>query len=128
VLSQVTLKESGPGLLQPSQDLILTCTFSGFSLSTSGIGIGWIRQPSGEGLEWLANIWWDDTMFYNTLLKSRLTVSKNTNNRVFLKVTSVYAADTATYYCALKMSCKAYGYTFISYFTNWVNQKPGQCL
>ncbi|KAK7802175.1 hypothetical protein U0070_002769, partial [Myodes glareolus] len=115
VLSQVTLKESGPGLLQPSQDLILTCSFSGFSLSTSGIGVSWIRQPSGKGLEWLANIWWDDTMFYNTLLKSRLTVSRDTNNRVFLKVT-------------IKMSSKAYGYTFICYFTNWVNQKPEPCL
>ena len=36
VLSQVNLKEPDPGLLQPSQDLILICSFSGFSLSTSG--------------------------------------------------------------------------------------------
>ena len=89
-----------PGLLQPSQDLSLTCSFSGFSLSTSGIGVGWIHQPSVKGLKWLAKIWWDDTKFYNTPLKSWLTVSKDINNRVFLKITSVYATDTATYYCA----------------------------
>ncbi|KAK7795594.1 hypothetical protein U0070_019186, partial [Myodes glareolus] len=45
---QVTLKESGPGMQQPSQDLILTCSFSGISLSTSGIDIVWICQPSGK--------------------------------------------------------------------------------
>ena len=101
VLSQVTLKESGPGILQPSQTLSLTCSFSGFSLSTSGMGVGWIRQPSGKGLEWLAHIWWDDDKYYNTALKSGLTISKDTSrNQVFLKITSVDTADTATYYCA----------------------------
>nr|CAD18854.1 immunoglobulin heavy chain [Mus musculus] len=101
VLSQVTLKESGPGILQPSQTLSLTCSFSGFSLSTYGMGVGWIRQPSGKGLEWLANIWWNDHKYYNSALKSRLTISKDTsNNQVFLKISSVDTADTATYYCA----------------------------
>uniref|UniRef100_A0A8C2M3T5 Ig-like domain-containing protein n=1 Tax=Cricetulus griseus TaxID=10029 RepID=A0A8C2M3T5_CRIGR len=92
---------SGPGLLQPSQDLSLTCSFSGFSLSTSGMGVGWVQQPSGKGLEGLAIIWWDDDKRYNPSLKSRLTISKDTsNNRVTLKITSVDTADTATYYCA----------------------------
>uniref|UniRef100_A0A8C8UFG0 Ig-like domain-containing protein n=1 Tax=Peromyscus maniculatus bairdii TaxID=230844 RepID=A0A8C8UFG0_PERMB len=101
VLSQVTLRESGPGLLQSSQTLSLTCSFSGFSLSTYGIGVNWIRQPSGKGLEWIADIWWDDDKFYNPSLKSRLTISKDTSkNQVFLKITSVDSADTATYYCA----------------------------
>ncbi|EGW14693.1 Ig heavy chain V region M315 [Cricetulus griseus] len=101
VLSQVTLKESGPGLLQPSQTLSLTCSFSGFSLSTSNTAVGWIRQPSGKGLEWLANIWWDDDKYYNPSLKSRLTIYKDTsNNRVTLKIASVDTADNATYYCA----------------------------
>ncbi|KAL1765604.1 immunoglobulin heavy chain variable region [Sigmodon hispidus] len=101
VLSQITLKESGPGLLLPSQDLSLTCYFSGFSLSTSGIGVDWIRQPSGKGLEWLAIVWWDGDKRYNPSLKSRLTISKDTsNNQVFLKITSVDILDTAKYYCA----------------------------
>ncbi|KAK7796231.1 hypothetical protein U0070_006755, partial [Myodes glareolus] len=37
VLSQVIVKQSDPGLLQSFQDLILTCFFSWFSLSASGI-------------------------------------------------------------------------------------------
>nr|7O2Z_H Chain H, anti-PAS Fab 2.2 chimeric heavy chain [Mus musculus] len=98
---EVKLQESGPGILQPSQTLSLTCSFSGFSLNTYGMGVGWIRQPSGKGLEWLANIWWTDDKYYNSVLKSRLTISKDTfNNQVFLKISSVDTADTATYYCA----------------------------
>ena len=101
VLSQVTLKESGPGILQPSQTLSLTCSFSGFSLSTYGMMVSWMCQPSGKGVEWLAHIWWNDNKYYNTALKSRLTISKDTsNNQVFLKIASVDTADTATYYCA----------------------------
>ena len=99
VLYQVTL-ESDHGLLQPSQDLILTCSFSGCSLSTSGIGVGWICQPSVRGWKWFANICWYDTKFDNTPTRSRLIVSKDTNNWEFLKITSVYAACTAKYYCA----------------------------
>uniref|UniRef100_UPI0039BD9361 Fab M142 Heavy Chain n=1 Tax=Rattus norvegicus TaxID=10116 RepID=UPI0039BD9361 len=98
---QVTLKESGPGMLQPSKTLSLTCSFSGFSLSTSGLVVNWIRQPSGKSLEWLAAIDWDGDEYYNPSPKSRLTVSKDTSNtQVFLKITSVDTVDTATYYCA----------------------------
>ena len=106
VLSQVTLKESGPGILQPSQTLSLTCSFSGFSLSTFGMGVSWIRQPSGKGLEWLAHIYWDDDKHYNPSLKSQLRISKDTsNNQVFLKITTVDTVDTATYYCARRARC-----------------------
>ncbi|XP_010620171.2 immunoglobulin heavy variable 2-70D [Fukomys damarensis] len=100
VLSQVTLKESGPGLVTPTQTLRLTCSFSGFSLSTTGMGVHWIRQPPGKSLEWLSSIYWDDDKYYNSALKSRLTISKDTNNQVSLTMTSMDPADTATYYCA----------------------------
>nr|4YZF_E Chain E, FAB fragment of Immunoglobulin (IgG) molecule [Mus musculus]4YZF_G Chain G, FAB fragment of Immunoglobulin (IgG) molecule [Mus musculus]4YZF_I Chain I, FAB fragment of Immunoglobulin (IgG) molecule [Mus musculus]4YZF_K Chain K, FAB fragment of Immunoglobulin (IgG) molecule [Mus musculus] len=113
---EVKLQESGPGKLQPSQTLSLTCSFSGFSLTTSGIGVGWIRQPSGKGLEWLAHIWWSASKYYNTALKSRLTISKDTsNNQVFLKIASVDTADTATYYCARAYYGNYGGY----YFDYW---------
>uniref|UniRef100_A0A0D9R9G5 Ig-like domain-containing protein n=1 Tax=Chlorocebus sabaeus TaxID=60711 RepID=A0A0D9R9G5_CHLSB len=101
VLSQVTLKESGPALVKPTQTLTLTCTFSGFSLTTSGMGVGWIRQPPGKALEWLAHIYWDDDKRYSPSLKSRLTISKDTSkNQVVLTMTNMDPVDTATYYCA----------------------------
>lgn len=72
-------EESGPGLVRPTQTLTLTCSFSGFSLSTSGMGVGWVCQPPGKALEWLANIWWDDDKYYSPSLKSCLTISKDTS-------------------------------------------------
>uniref|UniRef100_A0A2R8ZRV5 Ig-like domain-containing protein n=1 Tax=Pan paniscus TaxID=9597 RepID=A0A2R8ZRV5_PANPA len=101
VLSQVTLKESGPTLVKPTQTLTLTCTFSGFSLSTSGVGVGWIRQPPGKALEWLALIYSDNDKRYSPSLKSRLTITKDTSkNQVVLTMTNMDPVDTATYYCA----------------------------
>lgn len=65
------------------------------------MGVGWVRQPPGKGLEWLAHIWWDDDKRYSPSLKSRLTISKDTSkNQVVLTMTSMDPADTATYYCA----------------------------
>nr|7YVE_I Chain I, TH027 Fab heavy chain [Homo sapiens]7YVE_L Chain L, TH027 Fab heavy chain [Homo sapiens]7YVE_O Chain O, TH027 Fab heavy chain [Homo sapiens]7YVF_C Chain C, TH027 Fab heavy chain [Homo sapiens]7YVO_M Chain M, TH27 Fab heavy chain [Homo sapiens]7YVO_O Chain O, TH27 Fab heavy chain [Homo sapiens] len=97
---QITLKESGLTLVRPTQTLTLTCTFSGFSLINSGVGVGWIRQPPGKALEWLALIYWDDDKRYNPSLRSRLTISKATSkNQVVLTMTNMDPVDTATYYC-----------------------------
>nr|7WTH_H Chain H, Heavy chain of XGv264 [Homo sapiens]7WTI_G Chain G, Heavy chain of XGv264 [Homo sapiens]7WTI_H Chain H, Heavy chain of XGv264 [Homo sapiens]7WTI_I Chain I, Heavy chain of XGv264 [Homo sapiens] len=97
----ITLKESGPTLVKPTQTLTLTCAFSGFSLNTGGAGVGWIRQPPGKALEWLALIYWDGDKRYNPSLKSRLAIIMDTSkNRVVLTMTNMDPVDTATYYCA----------------------------
>ncbi|PNJ03609.1 IGHV2OR16-5 isoform 1, partial [Pongo abelii] len=101
VLSQVTLKESGPALVKPTETLMLSCTVSGFSLSTSGMGMSWIRQPPGKALEWPAHIFLNDKISYSTYLKNRLTISKDTSkSQVVLTMTNMDPVDTATYYCA----------------------------
>uniref|UniRef100_UPI003C30EBA4 anti-sulfonylurea antibody scFv n=1 Tax=Mus musculus TaxID=10090 RepID=UPI003C30EBA4 len=97
-LAQVQLKESGPGLVAPSQSLSITCTVSGLSLP--GYGVNWVRQPPGKGLEWLGMIWDDGRTDYNSALKSRLSISKdNSKSQVFLKMNSLQTDDTARYYC-----------------------------
>nr|NDP13167.1 immunoglobulin mu heavy chain [Bos taurus] len=99
VLSQVQLRESGPSLVKPSQTLSLTCTVSGFSLST--YGVGWVRQAPGKALECLGDIHSGGTTGYNPALKSRLSVTKdNSKSQVSLSLSSVTPDDTATYYCA----------------------------
>nr|NDP11324.1 immunoglobulin mu heavy chain [Bos taurus] len=99
VLSQVQLRESGPGLVKPSQTLSLTCTISGFSLSS--YGVGWVRQAPGKALECLGGISSAGHTGYNAALKSRLSITKdNSKSQVSLSLSSVTTEDTATYYCA----------------------------
>nr|NDP09339.1 immunoglobulin mu heavy chain [Bos taurus] len=99
VLPQVQLRESGPSLVKPSQTLSLTCTVSGFSLSS--YGVNWIRQAPGKALECLGDISGGGTTDYNPALKSRLSITKdNSKSQVSLSLSSVTTDDTATYYCA----------------------------
>nr|NDP10493.1 immunoglobulin mu heavy chain [Bos taurus] len=99
VLSQVQLRESGPSLVKPSQTLSLTCTISGFSLSS--YGVGWVRQTPGKALECLGGIRTTGSTGYHPALKSRLSITKdNSNSQVSLSLSSVTTEDTATYYCA----------------------------
>nr|NDP14081.1 immunoglobulin mu heavy chain [Bos taurus] len=99
VLSQVQLRESGPSLVKPSQTLSLTCTVSGFSLSS--YGVDWVRQAPGKALDCLGGIKYDGRTGYNPALKSRLSITKdNSKNQVSLSLSSVAIEDTATYYCA----------------------------
>nr|NDP08924.1 immunoglobulin mu heavy chain [Bos taurus] len=110
VLSQVQLRESGPSLVKPSQTLSLTCTISGFSLSS--YGVGWVRQAPGKALECLGGIGSSGTTGYNPALKSRLSITKdNSKNQVSLSLVSVTAEDTATYYCAKSGNDYNYGIT-----------------
>nr|NDP13917.1 immunoglobulin mu heavy chain [Bos taurus] len=99
VLSQVQLRESGPSLVKPSQTLSLTCTVSGFSLSS--YDVSWVRQAPGKALECLGSISGGGGTGYNPALKSRLTITKdNSKSQVSLSLSSVTTDDTATYYCA----------------------------
>nr|NDP09442.1 immunoglobulin mu heavy chain [Bos taurus] len=98
VLSQVQLRESGPSLVKPSQTLSLTCTVSGFSLTS--YSVGWVRQAPGKGLECLGGISGDGITVLNSALKSRLSITKdNSKSQVSLSLSSVTTDDTATYTC-----------------------------
>nr|NDP13453.1 immunoglobulin mu heavy chain [Bos taurus] len=117
VLSQVQLRESGPSLVKPSQTLSLTCTVSGFSLSS--YGVGWVRQAPGKALECLGGIISTGSTVYNPALKSRLSITKdNSKSQVSLSLSSVTTEDTATYYCA---KCSDWDCDFISTNTGSLN-------
>ncbi|EPQ04242.1 Ig heavy chain V region M315 [Myotis brandtii] len=101
VLSQVQLQGSGPGLVKPSQTLSLTCSVSGFSITTSSYCWHWIRQPPGKGLDWIAEICYEGSTYYSPSLKSRTSISRDTSkNQFFLQLSSMTTEDTALYYCA----------------------------
>nr|NDP18871.1 immunoglobulin gamma heavy chain [Bos taurus] len=119
VLSQVQLRESGPSLVKPSQTLSLTCTVSGFSLSS--YTVSWVRQAPGKAPECLGGVNSDGWIHYNQPLKSRLYISKDkSQSQVSLTISGMTPEDTGTYYCA-----KAYddgtGYTPDSCYWNTVD-------
>nr|NDP08090.1 immunoglobulin mu heavy chain [Bos taurus] len=113
VLSQVQLRESGPSLVKSSQTLSLTCTVSGFSLSS--YDVGWVRQAPGKALECLGTVTGGGSTSYNPALKSRLSITKdNSKSQVSMSLSSVTTEDTATYYCVKDVGsggfgCHAYG-------------------
>nr|NDP19094.1 immunoglobulin gamma heavy chain [Bos taurus] len=107
VLSQVQLRESGPSLVKPSQTLSLTCTVSGFSLSSNGVI--WVRQAPGKALEWVAGISSGGSTYHNQALKPRLSITKdNSKSQVYLSVSGVTPEDTATYYCGKDICSRNY--------------------
>ncbi|XP_069320988.1 uncharacterized protein [Eulemur rufifrons] len=98
VLSQLTLQESGPGLVTPSQTLSLTCSVSGGSV-TSSYYWNWIRQRPGRALEWMG--YWTGSTSYNPAFRGRISITTDTSRNQFsLQLSSVTAEDTAVYYCA----------------------------
>nr|NDP18713.1 immunoglobulin gamma heavy chain [Bos taurus] len=121
VLSQVQLRESGPSLVKPSQTLSLTCTISGFSLSS--YAVSWVRQAPGKALEWVGIASSGGFTIYNPGLKSRLNITKdNSKSQVSLSVSSVTPEDTATYYCARcgnAYDCSGRGFGYDKYVDAW---------
>uniref|UniRef100_UPI004072B093 3301 Fab Heavy Chain n=1 Tax=Homo sapiens TaxID=9606 RepID=UPI004072B093 len=116
---QVQLVESGPTLVKPTQTLTLTCSFSGFSLSTRGVGVGWVRQPPGKALECLGFTYWDGDEYYSPSLRNRVTISKDTSkNQVVLTLTNMDPVDTATYFCVHSDLYDRGGY-YLYYFDYW---------
>nr|NDP19032.1 immunoglobulin gamma heavy chain [Bos taurus] len=127
VLSQVQLRESGPSLVKPSQTLSLTCTVSGFSLSTDAVL--WVRQAPGKALEWVGSMSSGGGTYVNSALESRLSITKdNSKSQVSLSVSTVTPEDTATYYCAKSAyggpigaagHGNPYGYDWAVYIDAW---------
>ncbi|CAM5154216.1 unnamed protein product [Eretmochelys imbricata] len=98
VLSQLRLQESGPGVVKPGETLTLTCTVTGGTV-TSSYWWNWVRQAPGQGLEWMG--YWTGSTSYNPSLQGRITITVDSSNtKYYLRLGSLTAADTGTYYCA----------------------------
>uniref|UniRef100_K7FJZ0 Ig-like domain-containing protein n=1 Tax=Pelodiscus sinensis TaxID=13735 RepID=K7FJZ0_PELSI len=100
VLAEVQLVESGPGVVKPGETFILRCAVSGYSIA-SGYSWEWIRQPPGKGLEWMGRLYPAGSGRYNPSLQDRSTITVDSSStKYYLRLSSLTAADTATYFCA----------------------------
>uniref|UniRef100_A0A8D0DI93 Ig-like domain-containing protein n=1 Tax=Salvator merianae TaxID=96440 RepID=A0A8D0DI93_SALMN len=98
-VSHITLTESGGGVKTPGETLRLTCTVTGLSLTSNDVN--WIRQAPGKDLEWAGVIWAGGSIYYNTALRGRITITRDTSkSQVFLQLTGLKTEDAAMYYCA----------------------------
>nr|AAT02200.1 immunoglobulin IgW [Ginglymostoma cirratum] len=97
VWSEITLTQPESVVKKPGESHRLTCTVSGFSLSS--YGMHWVRQAPGKGLEWLAAIAGSGRKYYAPAVRDRFEISKD-SGAVYLQVTSLRVDDTAIYYCA----------------------------
>uniref|UniRef100_A0A7N5PA42 Immunoglobulin V-set domain-containing protein n=1 Tax=Ailuropoda melanoleuca TaxID=9646 RepID=A0A7N5PA42_AILME len=94
VLSQLTLQESGPGLVKPSQTLSLNCVVSGGSV-TSSYYWKWICQCPGRALEWMG--YWTGSTSYNPTFQGRISITADTSKNQFsLQLSSVTTEETRT--------------------------------
>uniref|UniRef100_A0A8C3FDT1 Ig-like domain-containing protein n=1 Tax=Chrysemys picta bellii TaxID=8478 RepID=A0A8C3FDT1_CHRPI len=100
---QVKLLQTRAAQVKPSQTLRLTCSVSGFSLTSSGNRVSWIRQPPGKSLEWLCLVDWEDDKYYQESLKNQLTICRDTSkSEGYLEMRGMEAGDSGTYYCTTR--------------------------
>uniref|UniRef100_A0A8C9QZH6 Ig-like domain-containing protein n=1 Tax=Scleropages formosus TaxID=113540 RepID=A0A8C9QZH6_SCLFO len=95
----ITLTQTAAEMMLPGNSLQLKCDVSGFDVNS--YWMGWIRQATGKGLEWL--VWYYNTASgnqqYSSKIKGRFTASKRSGS-FYLKMNNLQVEDTAVYYCA----------------------------
>uniref|UniRef100_A0A8C6HPT2 Ig-like domain-containing protein n=1 Tax=Mus spicilegus TaxID=10103 RepID=A0A8C6HPT2_MUSSI len=97
---QVQWQQSGAELLRPGASVRLSCKASGYPFTS--YGISWVKQRTGQGLEWIAHIYpGSGSTYYNEKFKGKatLTVDKSSST-AYMQLSSLTSENSAVYFCA----------------------------
>uniref|UniRef100_A0A8C1P9E8 Immunoglobulin heavy variable 1-2 n=1 Tax=Cyprinus carpio TaxID=7962 RepID=A0A8C1P9E8_CYPCA len=95
----LSLTSSDSVVKKPGESVTLSCTVSGFSVSS--YWMHWIRQKPGKALEWMGHTDTGTSNVFAQSLQGQFSITKDTSkNMLYLEVKSLKTEDTAVYYCA----------------------------
>uniref|UniRef100_UPI0000115454 antibody heavy chain n=1 Tax=Mus musculus TaxID=10090 RepID=UPI0000115454 len=97
---QVQLQQSGPELVKPGASVKMSCKASGYTFTD--YVIGWVKQRTGQGLEWIGEIYpGSGTTYYNEKFKDKATLTADkSSNTAYMQLSSLTSEDSAVYFCA----------------------------
>ncbi|KAK7798410.1 hypothetical protein U0070_021078 [Myodes glareolus] len=100
VQSQVLLQQSGTELKSPGSSVKMSCKASGYTFTD--YNINWMRQRSGEGLEWIGYIIPSngDTGYGQKFQGKTILTADKSSSTAYMELSSLTYEDSAVYYCA----------------------------
>ncbi|XP_064416505.1 immunoglobulin mu heavy chain-like [Latimeria chalumnae] len=106
--SVVLLTESGGDIKKPGESLMLSCKAS--DVNFNSYHMEWVRQHSGKGLEWIAEVENDGDIYYAPSVQGRFAISRDvSSSMLYLQMNNLKVEDTATYYSGKGVGLEHWG-------------------